>query len=98
MTNIISLTQAETETHSFQNNPNFQGLTISSAIHVNAYQELMNQPGVTMLRTYFGLDSNNKLSIIVVGVDNQGNDITTGVILGDGVRCPNFCPINSPLM
>lgn len=98
MSNIINLEQAETETHAYQNNPQFQGLTKSCAIDINAYEQLLAQPGVEKVRTYFGLDSNNQLSIVVVGVDAQGDDITTGLILGDSKLCPNFCPYNSPLM
>jgi hypothetical protein len=98
MSNIINLEQAETETHAYQNNPQFQGLTKSCAIDKNAYEQLLAQPGVEKVRTYFGLDSNNQLSIVVVGVDAQGDDIIYGVILGDDEKCPYYCPINSPLM
>ena len=98
MSNIINLTQAETETHAYQNEQQFQGLTKSCAMDKSAYQQLLAQPGVEKVRTYFGLDSSNRLSIVVVGVDAQGDDITNGVILGDSKYCPNFCPSNSPLM
>jgi hypothetical protein len=96
--NIITLNQAEIETHSFQNSQQFQGLTKSCAINKNAYNQLISQPGVVEIRTYFCLNSNNVLSIIVVGVDINGNDMTDGIILGDSTNCPHFCPPNSPLM
>lgn len=96
--NIITLNQAKTETHSFQNSEQFQGLTKSCAIHKNAYTQLLSQPGIVEIRTYFCLTSNNILSIIVVGVDINGNDMTDGIILGDSKNCPYYCPPNSPLM
>jgi sensor domain CHASE-containing protein len=98
MSNIINLTQAETETHAYQNDAQFQGLTKSCAMDKSAYEQLMAQPGVVQVRTYFSLDSNSKLGVVVVGVDAQGNDMTSGVILGDSQRCPYYCPSNSSLM
>jgi hypothetical protein len=53
---------------------------------------------VAEIRTYFSLNSNNILSIVVVGVDNNGNDMTNGIIIGESKHCPYFCPPNSPLM
>jgi hypothetical protein len=41
--NIITLTQAETETHAFQNAQQFQGLTKSCAIEKAAYNQLLSQ-------------------------------------------------------
>ena len=64
----------------------------------SAYEQLLAQPGVEKVRTYFSLDTNNKLSIVVVGVDAQGEDMTSGVILGDSKHCPYYCPSNSSLM
>lgn len=98
MSNIINLTQAETETHAYQNDAQFQGLTKSCAMDKSAYEQLLAQPGVEKVRTYFSLDTNNKLSIVVVGVDAQGEDMTSGVILGDSKHCPYYCPSNSSLM
>jgi len=96
--NIITLTQAETETHAFQNAQQFQGLTKSCAIDKTAYNQLLSQPGVAEIRTYFSLNSNNILSIVVVGVDNNGNDMTNGIMLGESKNCPYYCSPNSPLM
>jgi hypothetical protein len=96
--NIIPLSQASTETHAFQNSLQFQGLTKSCAIDKDAYNQLLSQPGVAEIRTYFSLNNNNTLSIVVVGVDNNGNDMTNGIILGESKHCPYYCPPNSPLM
>lgn len=98
MSNIINLTQAETEIHAYQNDVQFQGLTKSCTVDNSAYDQLLAQPTVLKIRTYFTLDNSNKLSIVVVGVDSQGEEMTTGVILGDSKHCPYYCPPNSPLM
>ena len=49
-------------------------------------------------RIYMGLTDNNKITLILVGLDESGNDLTNGVILDDLGGCPPFCSINSPLM
>jgi hypothetical protein len=85
MSNIITLSQAETETHAYQNAIQFQGLTRACAADASAY-------------SYFALNSNNGLTIVVVGVNSLGEDMTNGIILGDTKDCPFHCHGLSPLM
>jgi hypothetical protein len=66
-------------------------------IDSNSYNSLINQIGCVNVRTYFGLDQ-NVLTIVVVGVDNLGNDMVDGIILDMAVNCPIFCHRDSPLM
>jgi hypothetical protein len=63
----------------------------------NAYQQVMTQPGCVKVRTYFALDELNNLTIVIVGVDELGNDMTNGIIMERSDRCPSHCPINSAL-
>ena len=84
-------------THAYQNSPDFAGKTIASKISASAYQALIAQPGCEAVRTYFGL-KDNTLTIVVVGVDAIGNDMTAGVILDRSQDCPTKCPIASSLM
>jgi hypothetical protein len=95
---IISLAEAATMTHAFQNAPQFQGLTVACLMDNNAYQQVMTQPGCVGVRTYFALDSSNNLTIVAVGVNSVGNDITSGIILDRAYTCPITCSINSELM
>jgi hypothetical protein len=44
------------------------------------------------------LNDLGKLTIVVVGVDSNGNDLANGVLLDKTDDCPSICPINSPLM
>ena len=64
----------------------------------NAYQQVMTQISFTRVRTYFALDNLSDLTMVVVGVDAQENDITGGIIMERANRCPILCPINSELM
>ncbi len=95
---IISLTEATEMTHAYQNASQFQGMTISCMMDNDAYQQVMTQPGCVSLRTYFALDEFNNLTIVVVGVDSQGNDMTSGVLINRAYRCPAICPANSVLI
>ncbi len=95
---LISLTEAAEMTHAFQNATQFQGLTVACMMDNNAYEQVMNQPDCAGVRTYFALDELNNLTIVVVGVDAQGNDISTGPIMERAYRCPILCHNNSPLM
>jgi hypothetical protein len=97
MSNIISLSKAVTETHNYQNDPRFQGLTKSLLMDALAYYQLLAQPNVVGVRTYFAID-NEVLTIVVVGVDIHGEDCTQGLILGNAEPCPFSCPTNSPLL
>lgn len=94
----ISLQEAKEMTHAYQNEPTFQGLTVSCKIGKEAYQELMNQDGCAGVRTYFAKNESGKLTIVVVGVDDNGNDMTDGVLLNRALLCPNACPTNSSLI
>lgn len=95
---IITLAEATTMTHAYQNAQEFQGLTKACMIDVNAYQLVINQQGCTGIRTYFAKNSSGILTIVVVGVDANGNDLTNGVLLNKAEDCPDDCSFNSTLM
>jgi hypothetical protein len=95
---LISLAEAAVMTHAYQNATQFQGMTVACMMDNNAYQQVMTQPGCNGVRTYFALDDLNNLTIVVVGVDAQGNDISSGIIMERSYRCPILCHHNSPLM
>ena len=94
----ISLQEAEEMTHAYQNDPEFQGLTVACRIDKDAYQEVINQDGCAGVRTYFAKNNSGKLTIVVVGVDDNGNDMTDGVLLNKGFGCPSDCASSSSLM
>lgn len=93
---IIDLQEASTMTHAYQNAPEFAGKTIASKISASAYQSVLSQPGCEGVRTYFAINK-GVLTIVVVGVDANNNDMTSGVILNHGHDCPITCDSNSPL-
>ena len=95
---VISLDEAKSMTHAYQNATQFQGLTVASMIDKDAYQLVMDQAGCVNIRTYFALNEAGTLTIVVVGVDDNGDDMTKGVLLDMATVCPIFCSTNSELM
>jgi hypothetical protein len=96
-THIITLQEAETLTHAYQNAQQFQGLTIASLTNSSEVIQLLNQPGCCGLRVYFALNSLNQLTVVLVGSDSNGYDMTNGVILNKSELCPADC-FTSPLI
>ena len=59
--------------------------------------ELMAQKGCAGLRIYYGRDPGGAPSMVVVGVDAQGEDLSSGTILELGLPCPPWCGTTGPL-
>ena len=68
-------------------------------------QTVLDQDGCTGLRIYFSMDQEQRIKVILVGVDVDDNDILpseidlvdNGSVLEDGMRCPDICPPLSSL-
>jgi len=98
MSNEITLAEAITMTHAYQNDPLFAGQTIAAKLNNASYLEIINQPGCVEVRTYFAKDAAGALTLVAVGVDGNGDDMTSGKIMDGFRRCPTICAQNSPLM
>lgn len=95
---VITLQEAIAMTHAFQNSLQFSGQTKAGLVDAAAVMNLLNQPNCVGMRVYFALKPNNILTTVLVGTDNNGEDIASGILLDDLVSCPPYCPVNSPLM
>ena len=96
--NEITLAEAITMTHAYQNDSLFSGQTISAKITNAAYLDIINQTGCVEVRTYFAKNEAGALTLVMVGVDTNGNDMTAGKIMNRHQLCPIECAPNSPLM
>ncbi|PYP39715.1 MAG: hypothetical protein DMD43_10245 [Gemmatimonadetes bacterium] len=56
-------------------------------------EEMLAQPGVAGVRVYFGQNVAGAATLVMVGVDQNGNDVTEGTILNNHVPCPPFCDV-----
>jgi hypothetical protein len=52
---------------------------------------LLAQAECTGLRFYYGRGVNGEDTLILVGVDKEGNDMVNGVLLDGSFPCPPFC-------
>lgn len=101
MSNIheITLAQAVAMTHAYSSSTQFQGLTRSVYFDQSVFVDLLSQPDCVGIRSYFSLDEQGNLTLVLVGSDINGDDITSGFIMDKAQRCPpNNCSLNSPLM
>ncbi|HSE52864.1 MAG TPA: hypothetical protein VLB00_11805 [Gemmatimonadales bacterium] len=53
--------------------------------------QLLAQPGCAGLRFYYGRKDDGQDTLILVGVDEKGNDMENGVLLEDHFLCPPIC-------
>lgn len=63
----------------------------SMAYGKNKIQDILDQQGCEGIRIYNGYSDSNRV-MVVVGVDENGNDMTGGNILEWGMPCPASCP------
>lgn len=54
-------------------------------------QKLLEQEGCVGIRMYHALDDNKKKQLILVGVDENGNDMESGLVADRAVVCPPDC-------
>lgn len=94
---IITLAEAIEFTHGYQEN--FPNGNKAYAVSKDKLLDILQQEGCEGVRIYNGIDSlsgNNNL--VLVGIDDDGEDMTKGVILERLTICPEICPINSALI
>lgn len=94
----ITLAAAVAMTEAYQTDSLFADQTIAVKASNDTYLEIINQTGCVAVRSYFAKNANGDLTLVIVGVDSNGNDMTAGKIMNNFVRCPQSCPQNSPLI
>lgn len=94
---IISLKEAIKLTHSFQET--YPNAIKSFFIDIDNIRLLLDQEHLKGIRIYKGYDiDQNKENIILIGVNNEGEDMVDGLIMEDLDPCPPYCPKNSSLI
>lgn len=94
---VITLSEAIDFTHSFQDqNPD---ATKAYLIDVDRLNLITSQENCVSVRIYNGYDNQtNTTNLVLVGVNELGEDITDGIIIEKLLPCPPFCPTGSALI
>lgn len=71
-------------------------LPLSETFNKEIFNELASQNGCVAIRSYFGLDENQQIRLIFVGVDQHNEDILS-LMFEHGNRCPPICGSAGPL-
>jgi len=116
MPHLIPLSQAVAMTKKFRQYidtvmlPQYGGKYLvpkSETFDKNSILDLLNQPGCSSLRIYYGMTDDLNIHAVLIGVDADDKDMVEGVaamtdnadavILEEAIRCPDTCPPASPL-
>mgnify|MGYP000489094508 CR=1 FL=1 len=73
------------------------GETIAVAVSTDVVNRLLSQENCKGLRFYFAVDAVASKTLVAVGIDQNGNDITSGLIADNFGKCPSICSIENSL-
>lgn len=82
----IPLTEAVEQTKRHRSSMTIGGMFLRPEL-----DELLAQPGCSALRFYYGRDKEGQDTLILVGVDKDGNDMVNGMLLDFHFPCPPVC-------
>lgn len=88
----IPLEEAVAQARRFRESLRKGGLFLRAEI-----DELLAQSRCAGLRFYYGRTAEGADTLILVGSDDKGNDMTDGVVLENHFPCPIYCNDGSPL-
>lgn len=71
-------------------------LPVCETFNKNIFYDLASQNGCVAIRSYFGMDENQHVRLIFVGVDDNNDDMLNSMF-EHGIRCPPICPPTGPL-
>lgn len=60
----------------------------------NLIASIAQQSTVVGIRFYHGIDENGDRTLVMVGVNSSGNDVTSGIIGDRSLQCPTNCDSN----
>lgn len=87
---IVTLDQAVKYIQNFKNfpaTPSIKGAYFGRS----AFDKILAQPGCIGIRYYYAKKDDGTATIVLVGVNGSGNDITGGPVSDDSFPCPPYC-------
>ncbi|MBL0341323.1 MAG: hypothetical protein IPP71_10515 [Bacteroidetes bacterium] len=92
----ISLAEAATMTARFRESIT-PGNKIAGYFGGDAIREILDQDGCVGMRYYYGLNSDEKPVLILVGVTADNDDLYQGKLAEMSLPCPDYCATDNPL-
>jgi hypothetical protein len=86
----ISLQEAMDLTEAFQVSASSDAV-IAHYFGKKSLEEALTQPGCAGLRMYYAKHKDGSPTLVIVGVNHNGDDMTTGTILQLTILCPPDC-------
>jgi hypothetical protein len=88
----ISLDEAAEQTRRFRES------RVDAAMFLrDDVQALLAQPECRGVRIYFGRNKEGRDSLVLVGVNEKGDDLPDGVVLNEAFWCPPICSSSNRL-
>jgi len=87
---VVTLTQAAKYIQNFKSNPTAPTLK-GGHFARSIFDKILAQKGCVGIRYYYAALDDGSPTIVLVGVDQDGNDIDSGVIGEATFPCPPFC-------
>jgi len=69
----------------------------AGAFKKSALERLLNQTGCVGVRIYYGMHPDGQPALVLVGVDEYGEEMLDGELLERNFPCPPFCPMGPSL-
>lgn len=94
---VITLEEAIEFTHAYQEE--YPNSSKAYLVNVDKLNLITAQEDCVSVRIYNGYDTEtNTTNLVLVGVNDQGEDLTDGIIIEKTLPCPPYCPTRSPLI
>jgi hypothetical protein len=90
----ISLEEGAAMTANYRNSEHAYGAR-AQYIGKQIIASILQQTGCVGMRMYYALDADGAKQLVIVGVNAEGNDMTTGIIADRTLGCPTYCDTNS---
>jgi hypothetical protein len=87
---VITLDQAAKYIQNFKNSPKvpmIKGAYFGRSI----FDKILAQPGCVGIRYYYAQKDDGTPTLVLVGIDGGGNDLTGGPVGEESIPCPPFC-------
>lgn len=91
----ITLAEASVMTKNYRDLQTTPGARLGGFFGAKKLLRILSQPDCVGIRYYYGLDANGEKTLILVGCDENENDIENGEIAEFSKPCPPRCGVST---